>query len=130
MQKKAFGENAHHMIENILYGRMPLYLKTYIFQAYRENGSYEQIVNHLQREREMKLNGLVADEPLFQTQLVVTKKDQNVEKYKKKQNEKSKTQTPRTEPNKTLKNEKSRCCKDACHTMTDWPKLAKKQNLD
>ena len=33
--EKAFGDNAHHMIENLLYAKMPLHLKKSINQASR-----------------------------------------------------------------------------------------------
>ena len=71
--EKAFGDNAHQMIENLLYAKMPLHLKKSINQAYLENGTYDQILKHL--EREMELNGLEADEHLVKTQMTVTKKD-------------------------------------------------------
>ena len=99
--EKAFGENAHQMIENLLYAKMPPHLKKSINQAYLENGTYEQIVKHL--EREMELNGLEADEPLVKTQMYVTKKEQTNETTNKKQNDKAKKQTPKTVPDKTLK---------------------------
>ena len=57
--EKAFGEAAPQMIESLLYAKMPPYLKESINHAYLENGTYEQIVRHL--EREMELNGLEAD---------------------------------------------------------------------
>ena len=59
------------MIESLLYAKMPPHLKKSINQAYLENGTYEQIVKHL--EREMELNGLESDEPLVNTQMSVTK---------------------------------------------------------
>ena len=37
--EKAFGDNAHQMIENLLYAKMPPHLKKSINQAYLENGS-------------------------------------------------------------------------------------------
>ena len=126
--EKAFGDNAHQMIENLLYAKMPPHLKKSINQAYLENGTYDQIVKHL--EREMELNGLEADETSVKTQMTVTKKEQNTEKATKKQNEKSKTQTPKTVPNKTLKNDQCRYCKETGHMMTDCPKLAKRRKLD
>ena len=89
------------MIENLLYAKMPPQPKKFINQAYLENGTYDQIVKHL--EREMELNGLEADEPSVKTQMTATKKEQKTEKLTKKQNETSKTQTPKTVPNKTLK---------------------------
>ena len=60
--EKAFGENAYQMIENLLYAKMPSHLRKSINQVYLENGTYDQIVKHL--EREMDLNGLEADEYL------------------------------------------------------------------
>ena len=71
------------MIENLLYAKMPPHLKKSNNQAYLENGSYDQIVKHL--EREMELYGLEAYEPLVKTQMTVTKKDQKTEKSNKKQ---------------------------------------------
>ena len=126
--EKAFGENAHHMIENLLYAKMPPHLKKSINQAYLENGTYDQIVKHL--EREMELNGLEADEPLVKTQMTVTKKEQTTEKTNKKQNDKAKKQTPKTVPDKTLKNDQCRYCKETGHMMTDCPKLAKRRKLE
>ena len=86
--EKAFGDNAHQMIENLLYAKMPPHLKKSRNQAYLENGTYDQIVKHL--EREMELNGLEADEPLVKTQMTATKKEQNTEKTNKKPNKKPK----------------------------------------
>ena len=120
--EKAFGENAHQMIENLLYAKMPPHLKKLINQAYFENGTYDQIVKHL--EREMELNGLEANEQLVKTQMTVTKKEQNTEKTNKKQNDTPKKQTPKTVPDKKLKSDQCRYCKDASHMMTDCPKLA------
>ena len=124
---KAFGDNAHQMIENLLYAKMPPHLKKSIIQAYLENGTYDQIVKHL--EREMELNVLEADEPLVKTQMTVTKKEQNTVKTNKKPNEKTKKQTPKTVPDKTLKNNQCRFCK-AGHMMADCPKLAERRKLE
>ena len=107
---------------------MPPHLKKSINQAYFENGTYDQIVKHL--EREMELNGLEADEPLVKTQMTVTKKAENTEKPNKKQNDKAKKQTPKTVPDKTLKNDQCRYCKEGGHMMTDCPKLAKRRKLE
>ena len=126
--EKAFGDNAHQMIENLLYAKTPPHLKKSINQAYLENGTYDQIVKHL--EREMELNGLEADEPLVKTQMTATKKEQNTEKTNKKPNEQTKKQTPKTVPDKTLKNNQCRYCKEAGHMMADCPKLAKRRKLE
>ena len=71
------------MIENLLYAKMTPHLKKSINQAYLENGTYGQIVKHL--EREMELNGLEADEPIVKTQMTVTKKNKTLRKLTKNQ---------------------------------------------
>ena len=126
--EKAFGDNAHQMIENLLYAKMPPHLKKSINQAYLENGTYDQIVKHL--EREMELNGLEADDTLVKTQMTVTKKEQNTEKTNEKQTDKTKKQTPKTVPDKTLKNDQCRYCKETGHMMTDCLKLAKQRKVE
>ena len=60
------------MIGNLLFAKMPPHLKKSINQAYLENGTYDKIVKHL--EKEMELNNLEADQPLVKTQMTVTKK--------------------------------------------------------
>ena len=40
--EKACGENAHQMIENLLYAKMLPHLKKSIYPAYVENGTYDQ----------------------------------------------------------------------------------------
>ena len=126
--EKAFGENAHQMIENLLYAKKPPHLKKSTNQAYLENGTYDQIVKHLGRE--MELNGLEADEHLVKTQMTITNKEQNTEKTNKKPNDKAKKQTLKTVPDKTLKSDQCRYCKDTSHMMTDCPKLAKRRKLE
>ena len=106
---------------------MPPHLKKSINQAYLENGSNDQIVKHL--EREMELNGLEADEPLVKTLITVIKKDQKTEKSNKKQTEKPKTQTPITVPDKKLKNDQCRYCKETGHMMADCPNWQNDESL-
>ena len=125
--EKAFGANAHQMIENLLYAKMPPHLKKSINQAYLENGTYNQIVKHL--EREMELNGLESDESLVKTQMTATKKEHKTDNTNKKQTDKTKSQTPKSVPNKTLKDGQCRYCKEEGHMMTDCPKLAKRRKL-
>ena len=125
--EKAFGVNAHQMIENLLYAKMPPHLKKSINQAYLENGTYNQIVKHL--EQEMELNGLESDESMVKTQMTATKKEQKTEKTNKKQPDKPKTQTPKSVPSKTLKDTQCRYCKEEGHMMNDCPKLAKRRKL-
>ena len=62
LAKDAFGFAAHAIIEQFIYAKMPPHLKKSINQAHLENGTYEQIVTHL--ERELELNGLEAPDEL------------------------------------------------------------------
>ena len=62
LAKDAFGIAAHAIIEQFIYAKMPPHLKISINQAHLENGTYEQIVTHL--ERELELNGLEAPDEL------------------------------------------------------------------
>ena len=62
LAKNAFGIAAHAIIEQLIYAKMPPHLKKSINQAYLENGTYEQIATHL--ERELELNGLEAPDEL------------------------------------------------------------------
>ena len=58
LAKDAFGVAAQEIIEQFIYAKMPPYLKKSIDQALLENGTYEQIVSHL--DRQLELNGLEA----------------------------------------------------------------------
>ena len=62
LAKDAFGIAAHAFIEQFIYAKMPPQLKKSIHQAHLENGTYEQIVTHL--ERELELKGLEAPDEL------------------------------------------------------------------
>ena len=62
LAKDAFGIAAHAIIEQFIYTKMPPHLKKSINQAQLENGTFEQIVTHL--ERELELNGLEAPDEL------------------------------------------------------------------
>ena len=57
--ERAFIDNAQHMIENLLYAKLPPHLKSSLNLAYLENGTYDQIVAHL--EKELELSGLEND---------------------------------------------------------------------
>ena len=57
--ERAFGDNAEHMIDSLLYAKLPPRLKLSLNLAYLENGTYDQIVAHL--EKELELNGLEND---------------------------------------------------------------------
>ena len=62
LAKDAFGIAAHAIIEQFIYAKMPPHLEESMNQAHLENGTYEQIVTHL--EREVELNGLEAPDEL------------------------------------------------------------------
>ena len=56
LAKDAFGVAAQAIIDQFIYAKMPPHLKKSINQAHLENGTYEQIVTHL--ESELELNSL------------------------------------------------------------------------
>ena len=62
MAKDAFGVAAQAIIEQFIYAKLPPDLKKSINQAQLENGTYEQIVSHL--ERELEKNGLEAPDEM------------------------------------------------------------------
>ena len=62
LAKDAFGIAAHAIIEQFIYAKMPPDLKKSINHAHLENGTYEQIFTHL--DRELELNGLEAPDEL------------------------------------------------------------------
>ena len=62
LAKDPFGIAAHAIIEQFIYAKMPPHLKKSINQAHLENGTYEQIVTHL--EMELELHGLEAPDEL------------------------------------------------------------------
>ena len=73
LAKDAFGVAAQVIIDHFIYAKMPPHLKKSINQAHLENGTYEQIVTHL--ERELELNSLEYPD---ETQMnAVTHKQQN-----------------------------------------------------
>ena len=56
LAKDAFGVDARAILQQFIYAKMPPHLKKSVNQAHLENGTYEQIVTHL--ERELELNSL------------------------------------------------------------------------
>ena len=60
--EKAFGENAKSMIDSLLYAKLPPKLKRSVNMARLENGTYEEIVAHL--ERVLELNALEESDDL------------------------------------------------------------------
>ena len=57
--ERPFGDNAQHMIDSLLCAKLPPHLKRSLNLVYLENGTYDQIVAHL--ERELELSGLEND---------------------------------------------------------------------
>ena len=74
LAKDAFGIAAHAIIEQFIYAKMPPHLKKSINQAHLENGTYEQIVTHL--ERELELNSLEYPD---ETQIITVTQKQQIE---------------------------------------------------
>ena len=80
LTKDAFGVAAQAIIEQFIYAKMPPHLKKSINQAHLENGTYEQIVSHL--ERELELNGLEAPDEMQLNTVMQQVTQQNSEKPK------------------------------------------------
>ena len=62
LAKDAFEVAAQAIVEQFIYAKMPPHLMKSINQAHLGNGTYEQIVSHL--ERELELNGLEAPDEM------------------------------------------------------------------
>ena len=60
--EKAFGENAKSMIDSLLFAKLSPKLKSSVNMARLENGTYEEIVAHL--ERELEINALEESDDL------------------------------------------------------------------
>ena len=80
LAKDAFGVAAQAIIEHIIYAKMPPHLRKSINQAHLENGTYEQIVSHL--ERELELNALEATDEMPINTVTQQAPQQNSEKPK------------------------------------------------
>ena len=80
LAKDAFGVAAQAIIEQFIYAKMPPHLNKSINQAHLENGTYEQIVSHL--ERELELNGLEAPDEMQLNTVMQQDRQQNSEKPK------------------------------------------------
>ena len=55
LAQEAYGEDASRFIETSFYAKMPPHLKRVLKQARRETESYETMVQHLEREIELKI---------------------------------------------------------------------------
>ena len=76
--QRAFGDNAQHMIDNLLYVKLPPHLKRSLNLGYLENGTYDQIVAHL--ERELELSGLENDGELTIPTMTAVPPNENQQK--------------------------------------------------
>ena len=76
--ERAFGDNAQHMIDSLLYAKLPPHLKRSLNLAYLENGTYDQIVAHL--ERELELSGLENDGELTIPTMTAVPPNENQQK--------------------------------------------------
>ena len=80
LAKDAFGVAAQAIMEQFIYAKMPPHLKKSFNQAHLENGTYEQIVSHL--ERELELNGLEAPDEMPINTVTQQAPQQNSGKHK------------------------------------------------
>ena len=81
--ERVFGDNAQHMIDSLLYAKLPPHLKRSLKLAYLEKSTYYQIFAHL--ERELEVSGLENDGELTiptMTAVPPNDKQQNTEETK------------------------------------------------
>ena len=109
--EKAFGDHAQKMIDSLLYAKLPPKLKRSVNMARLENGSYGEIVAHL--ERELELNALEESDDLPMATMTLS-------------TTKSKT------PLSTGQMSDIACnyCKEKGHMVKDCEKLKKKKEKD
>ena len=108
--EKAFGDNAQKMIDSLLYAKLPPKLKRSVNMARLENGSYDEIVAHL--ERELELNALEESEdlPMVSMTSSVTK--------------------PKTVPSNTqISDITCNYCKEKGHMVKDCEKFKKRKKM-
>ena len=80
LSKDAFEVATQAIIEHFIYAKMPPQLKKLFNKAHLENGNYEQIVSHL--ERELELNGLEAPDEIQINTVTQQSAQKNSEKPK------------------------------------------------
>ena len=106
--EKALGDHAQKMIDSMLYAKLPPKLKRSVNMARLENGSYDEIVAHL--ERELELNALEESDDLPMATMT------------------SSSTKPKT-PLSTVQMSDITCnyCKEKGHMVKDCEKLKKKR---
>ena len=109
--EKAFGDHAQKMIDSLLYAKLPPKLKRSVNMARLENGSYDEIVAHF--ERELELNALAESDDLPMATMT------------------SSSAKPKT-PLSTGQMSDITCnyCKEKGHMVKDCEKLKKKKEKD
>ena len=58
--EKAFGDNAQHLVDNLLHAKLPSLLKWSLSWAYPESDTYDQNIAY--PERDLEISGLENDE--------------------------------------------------------------------
>ena len=109
--EKAFGDHAQILIDSLLYAKLPLKLKRSVNMARLENGSYDEIVAHL--EKELEINALQEPDDLS----VATMTSSN-----------SKSKTPLSTGQMT--DITCNYCKEKGHNVKECVKLKKKKEKD
>ena len=109
--EKALSDHAQKMIDSLLYAKLPPKLKRSVNMARLENGSYDEIVAHL--ERELELNALEESDDLPMATMT------------------SSSTKPKT-PLSTGQLSDITCnyCKEKGHMVKDCEKLKKKKEKD
>ena len=109
--EKAFGDHAQKIIDSLLYAKLPPKQKRSVNMARLENGSYDEIVAHL--ERELELNALEESDDLPMASMTS-----------------SATKTKTVPSNVQMSDITCNYCKEKGHMVKDCEKLKKKKEKD